>query len=60
VIHNGTSRLVNIKNQDTVTKVVDMIPELVDRFKNKNDKSSSSSDLTDDEIIDAAVNASDN
>jgi uncharacterized spore protein YtfJ len=53
---------VNIKNQDTVTKVVDMIPELVDRFKNKSDNTSSSaaSNLTDEEVIDAAVNATEN
>ncbi|MDY5578225.1 MAG: GerW family sporulation protein [Lachnospiraceae bacterium] len=55
VIHNGTSRLVNIKNQDTVTKIVDMIPELVDRFKTNSENSKSkSSEMTDEEIIDAA------
>lgn len=32
VIKNGQTKLVNIKNQDTVTKVIDMIPDLVDRF----------------------------
>ena len=32
VIQNGATKLVNIKNQDTVTKVLDMIPDLVDRF----------------------------
>ena len=32
VIKNGTTRLVNIKNQDTVTKVIDMIPDIVDKF----------------------------
>lgn len=32
VIKNGTTKLVNIKNQDTVTKVLDMIPDIVDRF----------------------------
>ena len=32
VIKNGTTKLVNIKNQDTVTKVIDMIPDIVDRF----------------------------
>lgn len=33
VIQNGKSRLVNIKNQDTVTRVMDAIPEVIDRFK---------------------------
>lgn len=32
VIQNGTTRLVNIKNQDTVTKILDMVPDVVDRF----------------------------
>ena len=32
VIKNGTTKLVNIKNQDTVTKVIDMIPDIVDKF----------------------------
>ena len=32
VIKNGPTKLVNIKNQDTVTKILDMIPDLVDRF----------------------------
>ncbi len=32
VIKNGATKLVNIKNQDTVTKVIDMIPDIVDRF----------------------------
>ena len=32
VIQNGATKLVNIKNQDTMTKVLDMIPDLVDRF----------------------------
>ena len=32
VIKNGTSKLVNIKNQDMVTKVIDMIPDIVDKF----------------------------
>ena len=32
VIRNGQTKLVNIKNQDTVTKIIEMIPELIDRF----------------------------
>lgn len=33
VIKNGQIRLVNVKNQDTVTKALDMIPDLLDRIK---------------------------
>ena len=32
VIQNGTTKLVNIKNQDGRTKVLDMVPDFVDRF----------------------------
>lgn len=32
VIQNGHTKLVNVKNQDTMTKVLDMIPDLVDKF----------------------------
>ncbi|MDD2968776.1 MAG: GerW family sporulation protein [Lachnospiraceae bacterium] len=35
VIKNGQTKLVNIKNQDTITKVLDMIPDLVDKFTSK-------------------------
>ena len=32
VISNGTTRLVNVKNQDSVTKILDMVPDLVNKF----------------------------
>lgn len=32
VIQNGTTKLVNIKNQDGLTKVLDMVPDFLDRF----------------------------
>lgn len=32
VIKNGSTKLVNIKNQDTMTKVLDMIPDIVDKI----------------------------
>ena len=37
VIQNGKTKLVNIKQQDTVTKILDMVPDLVDKFTHKND-----------------------
>lgn len=38
VIKNGTTKLVNIKNQDTMTKVLDMIPDIVDKFTKPSEK----------------------
>lgn len=35
VIQNGETRLVNVKNQDGVTKILDMVPDLVNRFTSK-------------------------
>ena len=32
VIQDGKTKLVNIKNQDTITKLLDMVPDVVDRF----------------------------
>lgn len=31
IISNGTTRIVNVKHQDTVSKIVDMIPDLVNK-----------------------------
>ena len=35
VIRNGETKLVNVKNQDSMTKILDMIPGFVDKFSNK-------------------------
>ncbi|MBO8463534.1 MAG: GerW family sporulation protein [Firmicutes bacterium] len=31
VIQNGQTKLVNIRNQETITKVLDMVPDVVDK-----------------------------
>ena len=33
VIQNGKTRLVSVKNQDNVTRILDTIPEILDKFK---------------------------
>ena len=39
VIQNGKTKLVNIKNQDTIVKILDMIPDMIDKIKEgKEDK----------------------
>ena len=50
VIKDGNIRLVNVKNQDAVTKVLDMIPDFVDKFTSASGKKSS------DPEVDKAVN----
>ena len=34
---NGTTKLVNIKNQDGLTKILDMVPDFLNRFMDKKD-----------------------
>lgn len=38
VIKNGETKLVNVKNQDGVTKVLDMVPDLVNKFTSKKEE----------------------
>ena len=47
VIQNGHTKLVNIKNQDAVTKILDMIPDAIDRIKGPKEKK-----LTEDDVVD--------
>ncbi len=51
VISNGTTRLVNIKNQDSVTKILDMVPDLVNHFAAKKAQEGGPND---DEIVHTA------
>lgn len=37
VIKDGKTKLVNIKNQDAVTKILDMVPDIIDKFTSKKD-----------------------
>ena len=45
VIKNGQVRLVNIKNQDTINKIIDMVPDIIDRFSSKKDNMPSDDDV---------------
>lgn len=48
VIRDGHARLVNIKNQDAITKIVDLIPDIMER------KAAKKSGVTDQVVKDAA------
>ncbi len=61
VIQNGSTRLVNVKNQDGITKVLDMVPDFVDKFTKKDTsevrqsaKAEAGKELG--EMLDASVN----
>lgn len=47
VIQDGMTRLVQVKNQDAIAKLLDFVPELVNRFT----KSKGKSEKTDEEIL---------
>ena len=32
VIQNGVTKLVNVKNQDSITKILDMVPDVINKF----------------------------
>jgi uncharacterized spore protein YtfJ len=49
ITKDGTIRVINLKNQDAVSKVIDMVPGIVSRFTKRG-----SSDLSDEEIRAAA------
>ena len=52
VIQNGTTRLVNIKNQDTITKILDMVPDVVDKFTGNSPEQMTEEEVND--ILDSA------
>ena len=35
MIQNGVTRMVSVKNQDSISKLLDMIPDFVDKFMKK-------------------------
>ena len=37
VIQNGVTKLVNIKNQDGMTKILDMVPDFINKFTSGKD-----------------------
>ena len=45
VIQNGHTRLVNIKNQDTITKILDMVPDVIDKFTGDKDEKMTEEDV---------------
>lgn len=51
VIKDGTTKLVNVKNQDAVTKVLDLVPDIVDRVTTRKDRENM---MDDKEAVDLA------
>ena len=52
VIQNGVTKLVNIKNQDGMTKILDMVPDFINKFTSGKD----TDDIIDDVVSDNTDN----
>ena len=52
VIQGGKTKLVNVKNQDTITKILDMVPDVVDRFTGKDERMT---EKEENDILDAEI-----
>ena len=44
VINKNGTKLVNVKNQDAITKILDMVPDLADKFTGKDKDDANTSD----------------
>ena len=49
VIQNGSTKLVNVKNQDGLTKVLDMVPDFVNKFTSRNQVASDTASAADED-----------
>ncbi len=50
IIKDGYTKLVNVKSSDTMSKILDMVPDIVDRFAKPKD----GVDVSEDEAVDMA------
>ena len=57
VIKDGKTKIINVKNQDAVTKILDLIPEVVGHFTEPKDKENN---LTNEEALYIAFDRSEN
>ena len=54
VIQNNSTRVVSIKNQDTMTKIIDMVPEIMNKITAKKETT-----VSDEEVLKAASDGAD-
>lgn len=51
VLKDGYAKLVNVKNQDVVTKVIDLVPDVLDRFTKRGKKEKEDLDAKVSEVV---------
>ena len=49
VVRGGEAKIINIKNQDPITKIFELVPDLINKYKNKKDKDEVDNEV--DEIV---------
>ena len=45
VVQNNSTRVVSIKNQDSITKIIDMVPEIMNKITAKKESKISDEDV---------------
>lgn len=58
VVNNGNIKLVNIKNQDSVTKLIDLIPDAVDKISGFFSGAKNNDDVDVDAVINEVMESS--
>lgn len=56
VIQNGSSKLVNVKEQDSVSKIIDMVPDLINKFTKGSKKKDELDPKVEEAIKEATIN----
>ncbi len=56
VISNGSSKIINVKNQDSLSKILDIIPDVINKIMKKDEKN----ELSDEEVLEAAKDSFEN
>ncbi len=54
IIHDGVSKIINVKDQDATSKILDMVPDLITKFTSMID---SHKKINSDEVTEAAAKA---
>lgn len=57
VIQKGTTKLVNVKNQDALTKILDMVPDLVNKVTDKISAPKEEEKTEEEKVVDEIIDA---
>lgn len=47
VIKDGSSKLISVKDQDGISRIIDMVPDIINKFSNKNGVNDDFDDMED-------------